>query len=161
MNDTMPRTLFVVALLVAPLGCGGSGNNVWVTGKLFKGGARYDVPKDQAVTVTFVALEVQDASGKTVQASEPYLAELDPNSGTFTVPGLEQRGIPPGKYRVAVTQKLKRESFDAVKKQSKNKALTRETDMLGNRFGLETSPILREIPKSTDLVIDLDKPSES
>jgi hypothetical protein len=157
----MRRNLLVLALLIAPLGCGGSSNTVWVTGKLLKGGARYDVPKDQAVSVTFVALEVKDASGKSVQDPEPYLADLDPDSGTFTVLGPDRRGIPTGKYRVAVTQRLKRESYDAVKKQSKNKALTRETDMLGNRFGLDTSPIVREVPKSTDLVIDLDNPSES
>lgn len=31
---------------------------------------------------------------------------------TFTVPGPDGRGIPPGKYRVSVTQKLKREAVD-------------------------------------------------
>jgi hypothetical protein len=164
----MRRSHLVLAFLIAPLvaapGCGSS-NTVWVTGKLLKGGAKYDVPKDQNVSLTFVALEVQDDSGKTVKDSQPYQAELDPDAGTFTVPGLDRQGIPPGKYRIAVTQKMKREAFDAANPKGSTgktkKGVSRETDTLGNRFGLDTSPILREITKPTDLEIDLDKPTGS
>ena len=160
----MRRSHFLLAFLIAPLaaspGCGGD-NTVWITGKLLKGGTRYEVPKDQLVTVTFIALEVQDSSGKTVKSGEPYLAELDPDSGTFAVPGPERRGIPPGKYRVAITQRLTREAFDAAKPKSTKKRRTRETDTLGDQYSLENSPITIEVTRSDDVTIDMDSPKGS
>jgi len=163
MLHTDRRFPFVLALLVALSGCGGSGNTIRVTGKLLKGGAKYDPPPDQAVTVTFIALEVQDKDGKTVKTADPFLAEYEPEGGTFAVKSPEGGGIPPGKYRIAVTQKMKREALNAANPnpKSKKKGPDRETDMLKDRFGADTSPILRDIPQSTDLVIDLDKPTES
>jgi hypothetical protein len=159
----MRQSHLILALLIVPLaaapGCSG-GNNVWITGKLLKGGTRYVPPKDELVTVTFVALEIQDESGKTIKGRDPYLAEYDGASGTFTVPGPERRGIPPGKYRVAVTQRLTREAFDALNPRPK-KGVTRETDTLADRFGFSTSPITVEVMKSRDVTIDLDRPSES
>jgi hypothetical protein len=155
----MRRSHLLLAFLIAPLaaspGCGG-GNTVWITGKLLKGGTRYEPPKDQLVTVTFVALEVQDPSGKTVKSGEPYLAELDLASGTFFVPGPERQGIPPGKYRVAITQRLTREAFDAAKQKSTKKRPSRETDTLGNQYGFENSPVTVEVKRSEDVTIDLD-----
>jgi len=159
----MRRSHLLLALLIAPLaaatGCGG-GNTVWITGKLLKGGSPYVPPTDQLVSITFVALQTQDASGKTAQGGDPYLAEYDPASGTFTVPGPDRQGIPPGRYRVAVTQRLKREAFDALKKGTK-KRVDRETDTLADRFGVGTSPIIREVKTSQEVMIDLDRPSES
>jgi hypothetical protein len=162
----MRPSRLVLALLLVPLaaspGCGGRGNTVWVTGKLLKGGAQYVPPKDQVVYVTFVALEVKDESGKTVQSGEAYAANLDQAKGTFSVPGPEGRGIPPGKYRIAVTQKMEREAFNAAKPPSKTKKrVDRETDTLADRFGLGTSPIVREVNTSQELTIDLDRPTES
>jgi hypothetical protein len=165
----MWRSRVALALLIAPLiasaGCGGSGKTVWVTGKLLKGGAKYVVPKEQSVNVTLVGLEVQDDSGKSVESGEPFWAEVDQENATFSVPGPEGRGIPRGKYRVAVTQKMLREAFDAAHPQPKkgdrksaSQSVNRETDFLGNKFGLGTSPIIREIKGSSELVIDLDKP---
>ncbi len=156
----MRRSHVLLALLIAPLaastGCSGD-HTVWITGKLLKGGTPYVPPKDQLVSVTFVALEVQGPAGKTVKSGEPYLAELDPTSGTFAVPGPERQGIPPGKYRVAVTQRLTREVFDA-KQSTTKKHLSRETDTLGNQYGLENSPITVEVKLSEDVTIDLDSP---
>jgi hypothetical protein len=163
MEPTMRHRCLGLALLTALLfscpGCG-SGNNIWVTGKLLKGGTQYSPPKDQLVSVTFVALEVQDESGKTVKSGEPYLAELDQSSGTFSVPGPERQGIPPGKYRVAVTQRLTREAFGALKQRPK-KGVDRETDTLENKFGVTTSPIIVEVKKSEEVTIDLDRPTGS
>jgi hypothetical protein len=160
----MRRSSLLLTLLIAPLlaspGCGGQGNTIWVTGKLLKGGAQYVPPTDQLVYVTFVALEVQDESGKTIQSGDAYQADLDQAKGTFSVPGSQGSGIPPGKYRVAVTQKRKREAFDAIKQGTK-KRVDRETDMLADRFGIGTSPIIREVKTSQEVTIDLDRPSES
>jgi hypothetical protein len=155
-----PALILLIALLIADTGCSGRGNNVWVTGKLLKGSEKYVAPEDQHVHVTFVGLETKDESGKALPSGEPYWAEFDQANGTFSVPGPERQGIPPGKYRVAVTQKMERVAFDkAPKSHDKKKRLDRETDMLNDKFGMSTSPIVREITKSTDLEIDLDKPT--
>jgi hypothetical protein len=163
-SNNMPRSNWVHALLTAALvacaGCGDAGNNVWVKGKLLKGGTAYVPPKDQVVTVTFVGLEIQDNSGKPIQAAEPFQAEVDQESGIFSVPGTEGRGIPPGKYRVAVTQKLMREAYNAANPKKPKRGVNRETDLLANRFGLDTSPIIREVKSSGDWTIDLDHPAE-
>ncbi len=159
----MRRSHLVLALLIAPLaaspGCGKSGNTVWVTGKLLKGGTVYVPPKDRTVNVTFVGLEIQDSSGKTSQSGEQFWAEVDQAKGTFTVPGTDRQGIPPGKYRVAVTQKMTREAFSAANPKPK-KDVNRETDLLKDRFGAGTSPIVREVKSSGELVVDLDKPTD-
>ena len=91
------------------------------------------------------------------------MAEVDQATGTFSVPGRDRRGIPPGKYRIAVTQKMTRETFDATKPKSKGgkKTLDRETDTLANRFGVETSPIVREVKGGENLAIDIDRPTEA
>jgi hypothetical protein len=160
------QDLGVVLLLVAFAnwtGCG-PGNNVWVTGKLLKGGAAYVPPKGQLVSVTFVGLEIKDDSGKTILSGEPFSADVDQEDGSFFVPGPERTGIPRGKYRIAVTQKKTREEYEATKPKTKNvNALkeTRETDTLQGRFGLTNSPITRVVKKGEELVIDLDKPGES
>jgi hypothetical protein len=160
----MMRTRFAVALLAATLvaspGCGGSGKTVWVTGKLLKGGAAYVPPEGQNVNVTFIGLETQDASGKMVQGGEPYQADVDQAKGTFSVPGTDGRGIPPGKYRVAVVQKLRREALEKSKVPGKPR-VDRETDLLKNQFSAEQSPIVRELTSSCELAIDLDRPGEA
>jgi hypothetical protein len=147
----------LVASLAASAGCGGSGNTVWVTGKLLKGGSAYVPPKGQLVSVTFVVIEAKDDSGKSVQGGEPYLADVDQANGTFSVPGPDRQGIPPGRYRVAVTQKLTREEFNAANPVPK-KGVDREKDMLSGRFSLHESPIIREVKASAELIIDLDRP---
>jgi len=161
MENTMRCSHLALTLLIVPLfaspGCGEPSNGVRVTGKLLKGGAPYVPPDGQLVSVTFVGLEIQDISGKKSQSNEPFWAEVDQTNGTFSVPGTERRGIPPGKYRVAVTQKLKREAFNAAHTRGK-KGADRETDTLVSRFGLGNSPIIREIKSSCDLAIDLDMP---
>ena len=158
MSDTSPRRPVALAVLLAalaaPTGCG-SGPTVDVTGKLLKGGRPYAPPKDQVVTVTLVGLETRDASGNLVKGDERFVADLDDGAMTFAVRGDGGRGIPPGKYRVAVTQKYTREAFEAARSKLK-KGVDRETDLLENRFSVEASPIAREIDKSQELVIDLE-----
>ncbi len=157
------RSRHLAAALMIPFaaasGCGSS-DAVWVTGKLVKGGGVYSPPAGQTVTVTFLSMGGTDAAGKSSQGGDPYQAQYDPTSGTFEVPGPDGRGIPPGKYRVAVTQKLEREAFDAEKAKIKDRArtvrFTRDADMLENRFGLSTSPIIVEVNGSEEVVVDLD-----
>jgi hypothetical protein len=55
-----------------------------------------------------------------------------------------------------------REAFEAARPKARpgQKPITRETDFLDDRFGPSTSPIVREIKGPTEVVIDLDKPTE-
>ena len=159
-SSCRPHWLLLASATLLLSGCGG-GNNVKVTGKLLKGGARYTPPEGHRLTITFLALEAQDEAGKAVK-DEPFLATLDPAGESFWVPGREGYGVPPGKYRVAVTQRMTREAFEATKPKAPagKPPITRETDFLDGKFSVEKSPIVREIKGSTDLVIDLDKPTE-
>ncbi|GAC1450731.1 MAG: hypothetical protein NVSMB9_35370 [Isosphaeraceae bacterium] len=163
-DKTMRGHYYAVFLLVAAGGCGDADNTVWVTGKLLKGGAPYFAPRGQFVDVTFVGLEIKDPTGKATPGGEPFQADLDDNDGSFSVPGKEGRGILPGKYRIVITQRMTRVAFDASNpKQGHGHARRgnhRETDMLANRYGPDTSPILREVKKNGELIIDLDRPSE-
>jgi len=157
----MLRTLLGLTLTIAAtsmFGCGSGEPTVWVTGKLLKAGAPFTPPTGQQLTIIFVATEVVTVDGKVVPSTEPYAASYDQPSGTFKVPGKEGSGIPPGKYRVAITSKLEREALNSAK--PKQKPADREKDYLDDKFSVSTSPILREIKASTDLTIDLDKPTE-
>lgn len=137
-------------------GCGRSGNTMRVYGKLQKGGEKYIPPTDQLVGITFVMLEGPD---KQTQIGDQYRAEYDPAEGTFNVPGSDGAGIPPGKYRVAVTQKIKREAFDLGNPKRKKRGPDREDDTLKDRYGFDSSPIVREVKRDGELVIDLDTPA--
>jgi hypothetical protein len=157
-----PRLILLVTLVTFGFSGCGSSNTVWVTGTLLKGGNPYVPPAGHRVGLTFLAMEVQDASGKIVANNEPYAAELNPKDGSFLVPGPEGKGIPAGKYRISVIQKLTRDAFDARLRATKNRAqaFDRETDYFRNEFGPETSPIVRDVNSSGVLTIDLDRPME-
>ncbi len=101
--------LFVFA---APLfaGCGESGpKDVPVKGKLVTpGGAAFHdkrpadkplPPGDPGVRVKFTSLEAGSEPG---QPRPSYLANIDPDTAAFDVPGPQGKGIPAGKYRVTV-----------------------------------------------------------
>jgi hypothetical protein len=149
-----------LALLLAHLavsGCGSSSNTIWVTGKLQKGGATYTPPAGQKLEMTFYAMEVIDETGKKLTNAEPYLADLNPEDGTFSVPGAEGKGIPPGKYRVAISQRLTRDAVEKASK-AKRKVVNRDADSLASQFGMATSPIMRDLTSSCEVTIDMDHP---
>ena len=159
-KPSLATCLALACLALAP-GCGGGSNAVWVEGKLLKGGVPYVAPPGHLVSVTFVGLETLDPAGKLVRSPEPFEADYDDSTSNFTVPGREGKGIPPGKYRVAVTQKMAREAFDAAMPKAKpgRPPITRESDFLDDQFGPTTSPVVREVKASSVLVIDLDRPA--
>jgi len=148
----------MAALLIFP-GCGGPGDGLWVTGKLMKAGAAYSAPAGQLLGITFVVVEVNDKAIKGVQQGDQFRADYDPTGGTFSVPGPEGKGIPAGKYRVALIQKLSREAFNAANPKLGRGTPDREADMLNDKYGVATSPIVVDLTKSTDLKIDLDRPT--
>lgn len=99
-------------------GCG-SGDTVWVTGVLQKGGEVYKPPEGRKLSLYFCPIK-DGTSGRPI--GEVEMADYDSNNGTFTVPGREGYGIPPGKYRIALVETLRREALDQLKKASKPKA---------------------------------------
>jgi hypothetical protein len=139
--------------VLAAAGCGSSGT-IDVTGKLLKAGTPYRPAAGQDLGVTLYALD----AGKSTALDEPYPAQYDSETGTFHVPGPDGRGIPPGRYRVAIVQKRTREAIDAAAASGK-KADDRDTDFLKDAFGPKSSPIIRELTVSCDLAIDLDAPT--
>jgi hypothetical protein len=153
--------LILVPLVLAIAGCGSS-NLIWVQGKLTKGGEKYVVPSDQTLHITLYSMEPFKDGERTIPVGEGYMAVYKSEDGTFTVAGSEHLGIPPGKYRVSLTQELTREAVDKKNANLKKnqKIFDRDTDMLKGQYG-QNSPIVREIKDSTELVIDLDKLSAS
>ena len=160
MIRTHARAFALLALTTLALaGCGSSGNKVVAKGQLLKGGSPYAPPRENLVHVTLVALDVVDDAGKK-QNGEAYAADVDQETGAFTVKGSDGLGVAPGKYRVAVTQKLTREAFNAANAKGGKlpKGADRDADTLMDKFGLGSSPITREVRPGEELVVDLDKP---
>ena len=147
------------AIALLPLGFGGCGssNSVWVTCEFTKNGAPFTAPNGQVVQVTFYALDAKDESGKAVANKQPFPA-APLGDGKFEVPGPDGSGVPPGKYRIAVTQTPKdRATAPATK--SRKLAPDRDHDFLEGRFGPDTSPIERTIERSEHVIFELNRPA--
>lgn len=123
-------------------GCGKGGPTTYrVTGRLVNNGQPVTVPATEAalgsVQIRFLLL-AEDGTADGYSFDAPTDAE-----GAFSVQGATGRGIPPGKYRIAVYQ------YDPY-----------PIDKLRGAFAEEKTPIVREITGSTDLgTIDLAKPN--
>jgi hypothetical protein len=129
--------LAAAGLGLAAAGCGG--NLLQTQGRVLKGGQPL-IPRDgEAVQVTFVPIA---ADGK--PPVDFYYAEVDQATGTFRPAGKDKKGMPPGKYRVAVELKKNRK------------------DVLNGRFGTEKSPFVFDVDATTrEIVIDLDSPPKT
>lgn len=133
------------------------GHRVAVSGNLVEDGQPAQVsmegnlPPGETVgrmSVTFYAIESEadkllDADGNSL-GKQSYSANVS-SDATFSVPGHEGKGLPPGLYRVVVTHIDPRT----------------EKDRLANRFNEANSTLIREIPETADEVafeIDVSKP---
>jgi hypothetical protein len=160
----IPRGFSVVVLTALALACFGCGNSnaIKVSGKLLQGGHPYVPPAGQRVVITLYVVDAKDASGTALPAQEPFQSYYDPKDGTFTVPGPDGHGIPPGKYRISIFQGLTREGESKAHAEQKGSPrnappIDRETDFLKGAFGPSTSPIVREVTEGAELIVDLDK----
>ncbi|HEY2786778.1 MAG TPA: hypothetical protein VGJ05_17590 [Fimbriiglobus sp.] len=105
------------------------------TGRIVKGGVPFVVPADDFVRVLFVPYTEPGGKPKTC-----YIAEYDNAKGTFKAIGPDLKGIPPGKYRVAVTHERGKK------------------DLFRGAYDLPKTPFVFDIDSSTtEIVIDLDK----
>ena len=69
--------------------------------------------------------------GRTPERGGKRAAALNQADGTFEVPGPDGRGIPPGKYRVSVTQNIGPGTRSTGPRSSGTAPIDRDTDLLG------------------------------
>jgi hypothetical protein len=133
MKPPLPLYLAAVCLVVLS-GCGGDGR-LNTRGKIVKGGNPFTVPDEEYVRVTFFPVTTD---GK--PPANTYAAVYDGTKGTFRAVGPDGKGIPPGKYRIAVEHEAKRK------------------DKFGGVYDGDRSPFVFDIDSATkEIVIDLDK----
>lgn len=118
--------------LIALLGlsAAGCGSTFKARGKVVKGGAPFVPGEGLALRVTFVP-----AGGESF--TTVYTANVNQKDGTFEVAGNDARGLPPGKYRVAVF-------------------LTKGmSDQFKDKYGLTNSKFVFDVEPGSEIVVDL------
>src|SRR5262249_32288974 len=100
-------------------------------------------------------------SERSIGANEPFPATVNDEDGTFEVLGPDGRGIPPGKYRVSVTQKYRTKHTIDKPKARGEAPINRDTDLLGDRYSPSGSPLIVEVLDSTQIVVALDRSTAS
>lgn len=119
--------------LVVLSGCGDGRLNA--RGRILKGGAPFTVPEAEYVRVTFFPVT---EDGKPPRNT--YAAVYNGTDGTFRAVGPDGRGIPPGKYRVAVEHQRGRK------------------DLFNGAYDGDRSPYVFDVNAGmSEMVIDLDK----
>jgi hypothetical protein len=127
-------TLLVTALCLLAAGCGDG--MLHTQGRLLKGGQPFIPKEGEALQILFVPIF---PDGKL--PSDYYAAEVDQATGTFRPVGKNGKGMPPGKYRVAV------------------ELMKKKKDQFGGKFDVEKSPYVFDVDaKTPEIVIDLDAP---
>lgn len=127
---------FTILVLVLALAVGCGSNKLTTRGRVLKGGAPFKPGPGEFVRVTFVPIR---EAGKKVE--DYYVAEYDPKDASFKVAGKDLKGMPPGKYRVAIELDKHR------------------SDLLRGKFDAVNSPFVYDVDASTpEIVIDLDRP---
>ena len=122
--------MFVVIACLS--GCGST--HLKTKGRVVKNGAPFVPRDDEVFRLTFVPILKQG------NPSDLYAAEFNSEDGTFQVVGKDLKGMPPGKYRVWIEYKGRRQS-------------------LKGNFDDKNSPYVFDVDAGTkELVIDLDQP---
>jgi hypothetical protein len=131
-RSTPLYTVFVTALVVA--GCTGSGK-MNTKGVILKDGGPLKVGPEDVVRVVLVPMPEDGSNPHTL-----FAAEFNPDKSTFIVKGPDGRGMPPGKYRVAV------------------ELLQGRKDVFKGAFSSENSPLICTIQSSSDEIkVDVGK----
>ena len=129
------KGLLAAALCLAlASGCGGA-TRLNTKGRIVKGGGPFTVPQGEYVRVIFFPVT---ADGKPPQNT--YIATYNGADGTFRAVGPDGKGIPPGKYRIALEHVRKKQ------------------DLFNGNYDGNKSPFVFDVNSSTgELLIDLDK----
>jgi hypothetical protein len=124
----------VALVLCLAAGCNGDGR-LTTKGRIVKGGAPFTVLEPEFVRVTFFPVTPQG-----VAPLNTYIAAFNAADGTFRAVGPDGKGIPPGKYRIAIEHARKRK------------------DLFNGAFDGDRSPFVFDIDSNTkEIVLDLDK----
>jgi len=133
----MPRSYrtstIILGLALCAAGCGDSGK-LRTNGRLLKGGEGFIPNEGEYLQITFVPI---------LESGNPpdrhYYAEVNQEAGSFRPDGTDKKGMPPGKYRVAV------------------ELMKKKKDLFKGKFDQEFSPFIFDVDADTDeIVIDLD-----
>jgi hypothetical protein len=134
----MSKAISVFAILLVLLlvsGCSSDGK-LRTRGKILKGGIPYVAEETDIVHVTFVPIPEGGA-----RPMDYHIAAFNKADGTFVASGKDGKGVPPGKYRIAIEH------------------LRQRKDLLNGAFGTENSPFVREVKSGSDvLTLDISKP---
>jgi hypothetical protein len=136
------RCLFSVVALLAILasGCSSGARLVRVKGQLMYNQKPLPVSPKTGITVWFTAVDAGD-NPPFFTAEQPFNRE----DSTFVVAGHDGRGIPIGKYRIAVSQKMAGQ-------------LPPDVETMNETFSRKSSPIIREVTSEEPIILDLSKP---
>jgi hypothetical protein len=128
-----PILIAALCLLVVS-GCSGSGR-LNTRGRIVKGGVPFTVPDEEYVRVTFFPVTTDGRP-----PANTYAATYNGADGTFRAVGPDGKGIPPGKYRIAVEHERNRK------------------DLFRGAYDGDKSPFVFDIDASgQEIIIDLDK----
>jgi hypothetical protein len=146
--------LVVLACLMAA-GCGGGVKRVTVTGKIIDGGAPLNLTgrdyQEGAASVE-VRFYPADEALTTLVASMPIsLSARAKPDGTFVMDGGDGKGIPVGKYKVAVTNRNM-----TMDRRSGSKAAG-QGDVWEGRFSAEKTPFTFDVQAPQEVVLDIAK----
>lgn len=119
----------LAAILVAASGCGAKTS--LVNGRVVKDGKPLKLSAKGMVVLALYPENSKDAKSQ-------FPAETKPD-GTFTVVGPDRKGIPAGKYRVAV------QVFDPYP----------NTEILGGKYTVDKSTIVKDVNGTDELTIDV------
>jgi hypothetical protein len=134
MRKLLPWSAVAAALCLLAVGCGDG--RLRTRGRVVRGGQPLLPREGESVRVTFVPIL---PGGK--PPSDHYFAEFSPADATFRSAGKDKKGMPPGKYRVAVEYKKNRQ------------------DVFRGKFDENRSPFVFDVDSRTpEIVIDLDRP---
>jgi hypothetical protein len=86
-------------------GCSGDGK-LQPRGKILKGGSPFTVPEEEYVRITFHPIPADGSRARHV-----YAAVYNHGDATFKVVGADGKGLPPGKYRVAIEHERNRKDL--------------------------------------------------
>lgn len=130
------KSSLLLPILLAIVGCGSDDKLLPLQGRLLKSGEKFEAGPDELIQVTFVPIMPDGQPPK-----DHYYANVDDVKGIFVAAGKSGKGLPPGKYRVALELMRKRK------------------DVYKGKYDQDRSPYIFDVTASTkEIVIDVDKP---
>ena len=126
-------------LLAFLCGCSSGPRLVEANGQLLYKQQPLSVAPNAGISIWFIRLDA-GAAPATFAA-----APLNRDDATFTVPGRDGRGIPVGKYRIAIRQMMLGD-------------VPADVEQMNDLFSRQSSGIERDVTGSEPIILDLSKP---